>query len=94
MSDPRRLPCLRKAGRPNRNHPALPVHRDLLSPEDRYVETLEKVNEYVRFGVPWVWVIDPASLTGQIYTEAGASPAENAKFFTDRIEIDLAAARM
>jgi len=70
------------------------VHRDLLSPEDRYVETLEKVNEYVRFGVPWVWVIDPASLTGQIYTEAGASPAENAKFFTDRIEIDLAAARM
>jgi hypothetical protein len=38
---------------------------EILSPEDKAVETLEKVREYLRFGVTWVWVIDPVSLTGQ-----------------------------
>src|SRR5258708_35374174 len=41
---------------------------EILSPEDTAVETLEKVGEYLSFGVNWVWVIDPVSCTGQIHS--------------------------
>ena len=52
---------------------------------------LEKVREYlISFGVPWVWVIDPLSLTGQISrTRGGVTSVDNRIFFTDRFEVDL-----
>ena len=34
---------------------------EIYSPEDTAVETMEKVREYLQFGVAWVWVIDPVS---------------------------------
>lgn len=67
---------------------------EILSPEDTTAETLEKVREYLQFGVSWVWVIDPVTRTGQVHTTAQITAVDNGKFFTDQFEIDLAAVRM
>jgi Uma2 family endonuclease len=63
---------------------------EILSPEDRAAETMEKVREYLNFGVEWVWVIDPASLTGQVHSRSSVASVENKIFSTDRFSVDLA----
>jgi Uma2 family endonuclease len=67
---------------------------EILSPEDTASETLDKVGEYLHFGMAWVWVVDPVTRTGQIHSSTTVSSVENGRFFTDRFEVDLAAARM
>jgi Uma2 family endonuclease len=32
---------------------------EILSPDDRMAETLDKLREYRRWGVPHVWLVDP-----------------------------------
>jgi Uma2 family endonuclease len=41
--------------------PAEPPHCviEIVSRDDRYTDVLEKLDEYARWGVPHVWVIDP-----------------------------------
>jgi Uma2 family endonuclease len=34
---------------------------EIVSPEDRVSRTSEKIADYLRFGVPYVWVLDPKS---------------------------------
>jgi len=34
---------------------------EILSPEDRLTKTRERVDDYLRFGVPYVWLLDPRS---------------------------------
>lgn len=53
------------------------------------VETMDKVREYLHFGVAWVWVIDPVSLTGQVHSRSGVVSVEDRLFSTDRFSIDL-----
>ena len=67
---------------------------EILSPEDTAIETLEKVREYLLFGVRWVWVIDPVTRLGQVHGPNGITAIENQVFFTDRFEIDLNAAEV
>jgi len=65
---------------------------EILSPEDTAVETMDKVREYLHFGVAWVWVIDPVSLTGQVHSRNGVVGVENRIFSTDRFTVDLSLA--
>jgi len=37
-----------------------------------------------------VWVIDPASLTGQVHSRSSVASVENKIFSTDRFSVDLA----
>jgi Uma2 family endonuclease len=67
---------------------------EILSPEDTAVETMEKVREYLHFGVAWVWVIDPVSLTGQVHSGNGVVSIEDRIFSTDRFSIDLSNAEI
>jgi Uma2 family endonuclease len=67
---------------------------EILSPEDTASETMQKVREYLKFGVAWVWVIDPVTRTGQTHSQSRISAVENGIFSTDRFEIDLGEARM
>jgi Uma2 family endonuclease len=67
---------------------------EILSPEDTAVETMEKVREYLHFGVAWVWVIDPVSLTGQVHSGNGVVSVEDRIFSTDRFSIDLSNAEI
>ena len=62
---------------------------EILSPEDTAVETLEKVREYLNFGVDWVWVIDPVALSGQVHSAGTVATVEDRVFFTARFRIDL-----
>ena len=64
---------------------------EILSPEDTMAYTMEKVREYLSFGVEWVWVIDPVSLSGQVHSQNSVSDVEDKIFPTDRFSIDLSA---
>ena len=65
---------------------------EILSPEDTTVETLDKVREYLSFGVKWVWVIDPVSRSGQIHGADSIARAEDSIFSTDLFSVDLSRA--
>jgi len=45
------------------NPPLLVV--EILSPDDTYAETQLRATDYLRMGVPCVWIIDPTSRTGR-----------------------------
>jgi Uma2 family endonuclease len=65
---------------------------EILSPEDTMVETLDKVREYLSFGVKWVWVVDPISRRGQIHGPDGVASPEDGIFSTDLFSVDLSRA--
>jgi Uma2 family endonuclease len=67
---------------------------EILSPEDTAVETLDKVREYLSFGVQWVWVIDPVSRTGQIHGQNSLAAVEDGNFSTDLFSVDLSQAEL
>jgi Uma2 family endonuclease len=62
---------------------------EILSPEDTAVETLDKVREYLSFGVSWVWVIDPVSRTGQVHTVNSVAGVRDKVFSTDQFQVDV-----
>ena len=45
---------------------------EVLSPEDRFGRTREKCEDYLRMGVPEVWVIDPEQRKAHVLTPDGA----------------------
>ena len=61
---------------------------EIVSPEDRASELQEKIDDYVSFGVPYVWIIDPRLRHGSTYTNQGMRPG----LFTEnpKIELDVA----
>jgi Uma2 family endonuclease len=67
---------------------------EILSPEDTAVETLDKVREYLGFGVKWVWVIDPVSRAGQIHSRNSVAAVEDRIFSTDLFSVDLSSAEL
>ena len=58
------------------------------------METMEKVREYLDFGVEWVWVINPVSLSGQVHSRTSAANIEDRIFSTDRFNVDISKADM
>jgi Uma2 family endonuclease len=48
---------------------------EVLSPDDRASEVQEKIDEYLRFGVAAVWLIDPERRRAWIHTREGSRPA-------------------
>ena len=67
---------------------------EILAPEDTAVEMLEKIREYLGFGVEWVWLIYPASLTRQVHSRNAGANIEDRIFSTDRFNIDLSGAEI
>jgi Uma2 family endonuclease len=67
---------------------------EVLSPEDTTVETLDKVREYLSFGVKWVWVIDPVSRGGQVHADNSMARVEDGIFSTDLFSLDLSRAEL
>ncbi len=63
---------------------------EILSPDDSVIELNAKIDEYLDFGVQYVWIIDPVALTGEIYTRDGIERVRDGKFKAGAIEIDLA----
>ncbi len=53
--------CVMKGGRPDEQIITRPPFLciEILSKDDRLSEMQERIDDYLEFGVPWVWVIDP-----------------------------------
>lgn len=50
---------------------------EILSPEDRFCGMQEKIGDYLRFGVRWVWVIDPLTRRAWVHTSDGMKEAKD-----------------
>jgi Uma2 family endonuclease len=62
---------------------------EILSKDDRASDLQEKIDEYMAFGVPCVWVIDPRRRSGWIYMAEGGREAKDGVLKTENPEIEL-----
>jgi Uma2 family endonuclease len=62
---------------------------EILSPEDHMGRMLAKVADYLNFGVPYVWVIDPRRRKGTLYTSTDSSSPEDGILRTQNPDIAL-----
>jgi Uma2 family endonuclease len=46
---------------------------EVLSPEDRWERTQQKLDDYLNFGVPNVWVLNPREKRAWVYTKSGST---------------------
>ena len=50
---------------------------EILSPGDTVQALQDRIDDYLAFGVPYVWVVNPQSRRGWIYTSEGAREAKD-----------------
>src|SRR5579859_5631749 len=67
---------------------------EVLSPDDRAVDVQEKVDDYLSFGVPYVWVVNPQTKRGYAYTTEGMREAKDGVLRTSDPEIALSLAEI
>jgi Uma2 family endonuclease len=83
--------CLVRADSPReqilRTAPFLCI--EVLSPEDTLMELQARVDDFLLFGVPYVWVIDPRERRGWVYTKESITLAKDAVFRTTNPDISL-----
>jgi Uma2 family endonuclease len=60
---------------------------EILSVEDRMVRVQERIDDYLEFGVRYVWVINPQTRKAWIYTSDGAREAKDGVLRTANPEI-------
>ena len=63
---------------------------EILSPEDRLSKMRERLDDYLRFGVPYIWLLDPRTQTAQRYTEAGLLEIKELRTENPEIIVPLA----
>lgn len=63
---------------------------EILSPEDTHKRLQSRIDDYLSFGVPCVWVIDPEDRRGWIYTREGSHEAPNGVLTAGEIRVPLA----
>ena len=62
---------------------------EVLSKKDRKRDVQEKIDDYLRFGVSCVWVIDPRSRDGWEHTTAGIHPATDGILRTHNPDLEM-----
>ncbi len=62
---------------------------EILSPPDRYIETPQRVDDYLQSGVRYVWVIDPAIVLATVYTQDGAHEVRDGILTTHNPDITI-----
>jgi Uma2 family endonuclease len=67
---------------------------EILSPEDRMVRLLPKIQEYLAIGVEWIWIVDPQEQSALLYSQQNPAGAVCDILRTENpnIEIPLPAA--
>jgi Uma2 family endonuclease len=60
---------------------------EILSPDDRVARIRDKIRDYMRFGVRYVWVVDPKDRSAWIYTSEGAVESKDGVLRTQDPEI-------
>jgi Uma2 family endonuclease len=86
--------CVYKEPAPRDRVPSTPpfIAIEILSPEDRMSRVRKTIDEYLAFGVRYVWVIDPETRRADVYTAAGFYEAKDGVLRTEdpAIEVPLA----
>jgi Uma2 family endonuclease len=60
---------------------------ELLSPSDRVVEMQERIDDYLSFGVPYVWLIHPTTRRAFVYTREGVEEVKDGVLRTQNPDI-------
>ena len=60
---------------------------EILSKDDRMKEMVERVNDYLAFGVRYAWVLDPHTHRAHIYDSAGVHELKDGMLWTSGPEI-------
>src|SRR5438067_3027335 len=50
---------------------------EILSKDDRATDVQEKIDDYLTFGIPFIWIIDPRRRTGWVHTAQGSYEAKD-----------------
>ena len=86
--------CLIAGGKPKtrtvQEPPFLVV--EVLSPDDRMSEMQDRIDDYLAFGIPYVWIVDPAKRRGYVQTAEGGHEAKDGVLRTESpvMEVRLA----
>lgn len=62
---------------------------EILSKDDRMSEMQERIDDYLNFGVRYVWVVDPRTRRAWVYTKDGSHEAKDGMLRTENPEIEL-----
>jgi Uma2 family endonuclease len=65
------------------------VCAEILSPEDRMSRMLEKIADYLAFGVKYVWVLDPRTKQTFVHTARGVQRLERGVLRLDHPAIEI-----
>ena len=67
---------------------------EILSREDRAEDLQEKIDDYLAFGVKYVWVVNPRTRRGYVYTSGSAREAKDGVLRTEGSEIEIPLSEM
>jgi len=67
---------------------------EILSKDDTMLYMQEKIDDYLRFGVPYIWIINPRLRRGYVATKAGMVEAESGVLATSDPEIRVPVAEL
>ena len=62
---------------------------EIVSPDDSLTEYREKIREYRAMGVPYIWIVDPIELDGEVYTGEGSTAVPDGVFRAGGIEVNI-----
>jgi Uma2 family endonuclease len=62
---------------------------EILSPSDRITEMQERIDDYLAFGVQYIWLINPSTLHAWVYTPAEIQEARDGVLATENPEIRI-----
>src|SRR6185312_9914038 len=87
---------LENGSRPDGRIIATPPHVavEVLSPEDRAGQIQEKIDDYLSFGIPFVWIVNPETRKGYIHTADGSREAKDGILRAMNPDIELPLAEM
>ena len=60
---------------------------EILSKDDRMAEMRQRIDDYLAFGVPYCWVVDPRERKAWVYTSEGCREAADGVLRTENPEI-------
>ena len=67
---------------------------EVLSPDDRAADIQDKIDDYLAFGVKYVWVVNPRTRRGYVHTSEGSREARDGMLRTSDPEILLPLSEM
>lgn len=62
---------------------------EVLSPDDRAAELQEKIDDYLSFGIPQIWVINPETRRAYLHTGEGSHAFKDQMLRTRNPEIEV-----